>query len=228
MNETNILVVDDEKNIRLTLSRALESDFNVDLAVNGEEALEKIEEKEYALVLLDLKMPGMDGMVVLKKIAGIRPDIRFIIITAHGTIDTAVEAMKLGAVDFLQKPFSPAEIRDLVARVLERDRLDERRADEYEACIELAKKNIGQRHFKAAEEFLRKAASLEPKRPEVFNLLGAVAEIRGDMEEATKYYRSGYWIDPSYAPSRENLERITDSRLSGFKIDLGEPEKKDK
>jgi DNA-binding NtrC family response regulator len=132
MTAKPVLIVDDEKNIRLTLSIALEPlGLESDSAMNGEEALQMLREKDYRLVLLDLKMPGMDGMEVLRRLRDIRPDIRVIIITAHGTIESAVEAMKLGAVDFIQKPFAPKEIRDLVTAVINRDRIDERQAADY-------------------------------------------------------------------------------------------------
>ncbi len=75
-----VLIVDDEKNIRLTLSQAIASvDLEVDTAVNGEEALGKLKERDFTLVLLDLKLPGMDGMEVLRWIGGNRPDIRVVI-----------------------------------------------------------------------------------------------------------------------------------------------------
>lgn len=225
MREEKILVVDDEKNIRLTLSQVLETaGFEVDTAANGEEALRMIEEKDYRVVLLDLKMPGMDGMEVLRKITETRPDIRFVIITAHGTVESAVDAMKMGAVDFLQKPFTPTEIRDMVSNIINREKLEEPQIQAYDEWIELAKRNIGERHFKAAEALLKKAVALEPRRPEVFNLLGVLAEIAGNKEEATENYRSAYWIEPSYRPSRENLERITKSRFSGSGIDMGKDE----
>ena len=115
-----ILVVDDEKNIRMTVSRALDSlGLPVHTAVNGEEALQKLADEKYQLLLLDLKMPGMDGIEVLHEVRDKWPYIKIIIITAHGTIETAVEAMKLGASDFIQKPFSPTEIRNLTLHVLE-------------------------------------------------------------------------------------------------------------
>jgi DNA-binding NtrC family response regulator len=117
MGKKPILVVDDEKNIRLTMSQSLEPlDLEVRTAVNGEEALQKLREGPFGLVFLDLKMPGMDGLDVLRQIKDTWPMTRVIIITAHGTIDSAVEAMKYGAVDF-SKPFSPAEIRELATRV---------------------------------------------------------------------------------------------------------------
>jgi DNA-binding response OmpR family regulator len=121
MKRSTVLVVDDEKNIRLTIAQSLEKlGLEVDGAVNGEEALQKIRQQAYQLVLLDLKLPGMDGMEVLRQLRGSHNKLKVLIITAHGTIENAVEAMKLGAVDFIQKPFTPDEIRGFVAKALAR------------------------------------------------------------------------------------------------------------
>jgi DNA-binding NtrC family response regulator len=210
MNVGSVLIVDDEYNIRLTLSRALETlKVNIDTAANGEEALAKLKEKEFTLILLDLRMPGMMGMEVLQRLREIRPDIRVIIMTAYGTIESAVEAMKLGAVDFMQKPFAPAEIRELVSRVMNRGKLDEQKASDYASYIELAKRCIGDRHFDAAIEHLRKAIHLDPGRPEAFNLLGVLMETQGNRYEAQKNYRAAISLDPSYKPALENLQRST-------------------
>jgi CheY-like chemotaxis protein len=105
MKSKSILIVDDEKNIRLTLSRALEVlEADIDTAANGEEALAKLKEKEFSLILLDLRMPGIGGMQVLRQVREIRPDILVIIITAHGTVESAIEAMKLGLATFFRSP----------------------------------------------------------------------------------------------------------------------------
>jgi len=123
MREKPILIVDDEKNIRLTLSTSLEAlGVETDSAEDGKEALTKLRGKEFGLILLDIRMPGMDGMEVLRQVRESRPDIRIIILTAYGTIELAVEAMKLGAVDFIQKPFVPEQIRQRVARVMSREK----------------------------------------------------------------------------------------------------------
>jgi DNA-binding response OmpR family regulator len=205
-----VLIVDDEKNIRLTLSQSLESlELETDTAVNGEEALAKLKEKDYGLVLLDLRLPGMDGMEVLGRLREIRPDIRVIIITAYGTIESAVDAMKLGAVDFIQKPFSPKEIRGLVSQVMDRGKLDEQQAVGYASFIELAKRCVGDRHFDAAIEHVRKAISLDPARPDAFNLLGALMEIQHNVLDAQKYYRAALDLDPTYKPAKDNLDRST-------------------
>jgi DNA-binding response OmpR family regulator len=213
MKSNSVLIVDDEKNIRLTLSQALEVlEVETDTASNGEEALAKLKEKEFGLILLDLKMPGMDGMEVLRQVSEIRPDIRIIIITAYGTVESAVEAIKLGAADFIQKPFAPEEIRGLVSRVMGREKLDEQKAVDYGSFIELAKRCIGDHHFDAAIEHVRKAISLDPGRPEAFNLLGALMEIQGDRIEAQKNYRAALSLDPSYEPAIKNLQRSTNGR----------------
>lgn len=225
MEKKPILVVDDEKNIRLTISQSLETlEIPVQTAVNGEEALRKLRESPFGLVFLDLKMPGIDGMAVLRQIKDDWPKIRVIIITAHGTVETAVEAMKLGAVDFIQKPFSPGEIREVATQVLEREALDEENAVDYISLIELAKRHISDRSFSAARETVRKAIAADPAQPEAYNLLGALLEIKGDWLEAQKFYRAALDIDPTFKPAWANLERATSWNKYG-RIDLG-PDKK--
>ena len=206
-----ILIVDDEKNIRLTIAKALEG-FGVDIgeADSGEEALSQIKEGDYGVIILDLKLPGgMDGIEVLRRVRETRPDIQVIMISAYGTVDSAVEAMKLGAVDFMQKPFAAAEIRELVAKVMDRELLDERKAADYAAFIELAKRSIGQRLFDAAVEHVRKAVSLDPTRPEAFNLLGVLMEVSHHQSEAQEQYRAALALDPTHEPARKNLYRLT-------------------
>ncbi len=100
-----ILIIDDEKSIRYTLRDILEyENYEVDEAQDGEEGYEKIKKNKYDVALCDIKMPKMDGMEVLEKVAELGKDTQFIMISAHGTIKTAVEATKKGAFDFIQKP----------------------------------------------------------------------------------------------------------------------------
>lgn len=120
MDRRRILVVDDEKNIRLMLTQALASEETiVETAVNGEEALEKIAQTSYDLVLLDLRLPGMNGLDVLREIRESHESLPVILLTAHGTVESAVEAMRVGAVNYLQKPFAPRELREAVEAALE-------------------------------------------------------------------------------------------------------------
>lgn len=221
MDKKNILVVDDEKNICLTMSRALEPlDIPVQTATNGEEAIRKLREKDFGLVFLDLKMPGMDGMEVLRRIKEDYPGMRVIIITAHGTIESAVEAMKLGAADFIQKPFSPGDIRDLATRVMGRESLEADGALDYQSLIELTKRFISDRNFALAQETARKAIAADPAQPEAYNLLGALLEIKHEWVEAQKFFRAALEIDPTFEPARANLKRSTSWNKFGS-IDLG-------
>lgn len=221
MNKNLVLIVDDEKNIRLTMTQSLESiNFTVQTAVNGEEALQKLCESQFDLVCLDLKMPGMDGMDVLRQIKKNWPQTSVIIITAYGTVDFAVEAMKLGAVDFIQKPFSPGEIRELATSVLERKNLEAKSPLDFPALIKLTKRQISDSDFAGARETAKRALAANPSDPEAYNLLGAMFEIDGDWLEAQKYYRNALERDPSYQPARVNFERTTSLDKSG-KINLG-------
>ena len=108
MEPTKILVVDDEVSIREMIKKGLSQmgEFNVETAQNGVEAIEKIEKEIFDLVLTDLKMPEMDGLELLKNIKGTRPEVMVILMTAYGSIETAVEAMKMGANDYITKPIN--------------------------------------------------------------------------------------------------------------------------
>jgi len=119
--ENRILVVDDEKEIRDFLHKALSriGNFHVELASSGEDALQKIEKESFDLVLTDLKMPKMDGLQLMTEIARSKPEILTMMMTGHGTIDSALEAMKRGASDYLMKPLSLDELMIRIRKVLE-------------------------------------------------------------------------------------------------------------
>jgi DNA-binding NtrC family response regulator len=119
MAHRRILVIDDEKNIRTMLTQALTAeDTVVETAVNGEEALDKIAQTAYDLVLLDLRLPGMGGLEVLRAIRESDAKLPVILLTAHGSVESAVEAMRIGAINYLQKPFAPRELREAVDNAL--------------------------------------------------------------------------------------------------------------
>jgi DNA-binding NtrC family response regulator len=116
-----ILVVDDKKSMRNVLESAfLARGLEVDAATGGEEALSKLSSSGYDVVVTDLKMPRVDGMGVLKEAKRACPETEVIVITAYGTIESAVEAMRLGACDFVTKPFKLAEIETKVDRIMRR------------------------------------------------------------------------------------------------------------
>lgn len=117
----NILIIDDEKNIREGLGAALEMDgYTVFLAADGKQGLEILERGDIDLVITDLKMPEVSGEEILAKVTGETPGIPVIVLTGHGTIDSAVDAMRKGAYDFLTKPVNLDRLSLLVKRALER------------------------------------------------------------------------------------------------------------
>ena len=120
LNEkASILIVDDEINTSSVLARAFTLlGYQANSAQSGEAALEMLKAKAYDLMVLDLKMPGIDGVQVMKQIKSTQPNLLVIILTAHATLDSAIEAIKAGAVDYLLKPQSIANIQDAVKNAL--------------------------------------------------------------------------------------------------------------
>jgi PAS domain S-box-containing protein len=123
-DKITILVVDDEKGIREGCRRILTGDgFAVDVAANGKEGLEMLSIRPYDLMLVDLMMPGMGGLEMMEQVRQIDPEIIMIVITGFATIETAVDAMKRGAYDYIPKPFTPDQLLAFVNRGLEKRRL---------------------------------------------------------------------------------------------------------
>jgi DNA-binding NtrC family response regulator len=108
MSKGKILVIDDEAIVRTSCSRTLSPEgYEVKLSQNGADAMKMLEEESFDLVLTDLKMPDIDGIEVLKMIKQRWPQTEVIVVTGYQTVDTAVKAIKLGAFDYLEKPFTP-------------------------------------------------------------------------------------------------------------------------
>ena len=114
-----ILVVDDEVTVCKSIRQALlREDYEIDMAYSGEEALAKEAEQSYDVMIIDLMMPGMSGMDLLKMVKSRSPKVRLIMVTGYPTVRNTLQAMQLGAVDFLPKPFLPSTLRNLVATAL--------------------------------------------------------------------------------------------------------------
>jgi len=114
-----ILVVDDEVNVRRVLGAMLEqAGYRTARASSGEEALQLVRSQDPDLVLTDLKMSGMDGLDLLRHLRADFPEIPVVLLTAHGTVETAVEAMKRGAHDFLTKPFDKQRVLEIMGKAL--------------------------------------------------------------------------------------------------------------
>lgn len=119
-----ILVVDDEEAMRESLNDWLKEDgYEVGLAAGGQEAIDMVRDEPWEIILLDLKMPGMNGLETLKHLKEVRPDAEILMMTAYATVDTAVQAMKEGAFDYLVKPFDPDEVEILIKKIVKHKEL---------------------------------------------------------------------------------------------------------
>jgi DNA-binding NtrC family response regulator len=118
--KADILLVDDEEQFLKVLSKRLEGrGMKVDTSTSGEDALSRVKGKEFDAIILDLAMPGMSGIETLKRIRSENPDVQIIMLTGHGTVETGIEAMKAGAVDFLEKP---ADLNKIMEKISEAKR----------------------------------------------------------------------------------------------------------
>jgi two-component system response regulator AtoC len=122
--DVNILVVDDEEIVRDSLSGWLEEDgYGVEAVESGRKALERLSARPWDLMLVDLKMPGMDGIQLMDEVRKTHPDMLIIIMTAYATVDTAVKAMKKGAYDYFVKPFNPDDISLTIRKIVDHHKL---------------------------------------------------------------------------------------------------------
>lgn len=204
MDKTHrILIVDDEPNVRLMLRTALESaGYTVTEAEDGAAALERLNNPNACcdMVLLDLLMPRMDGMELLRQLRAHGIGVPVVILTAHGSIPEAVEAMKLGAIDFLAKPITPDALRRVVAEVIERHapalevappvRAVARASDlarQIAFDLARAKRALNRGEFAEAEGLLHELIALDPNSNEAHELLDRVLILK--EQEARGSYR---------------------------------------
>ena len=124
MEKPRVLIVDDEQIMRESLTAWLEDDgFDVTTFGEGIKALQYVEDNPVEVAVLDIKMPGMDGITLLKKILEVRQDLPIVMITAHATVENAVQSMKEGAYDYIMKPFPPEKLSNVISRIVERKKL---------------------------------------------------------------------------------------------------------
>ena len=157
-----ILIVDDDKSIRYSLKRMLEESFSVITAQNGEEALDRVRGNPPDLIIMDIKMPGRDGIDVLKEIKSIDPKSLVIMMTAYGTTETAIEAMKYGAFDYILKPFPIPQMKGLVEKALSLRRM--MKQEVIYATVE--------REEREEEE---RIIGSSPKMQEIYKIVGQIA-----------------------------------------------------
>jgi DNA-binding response OmpR family regulator len=218
MPQRKVLVVDDESNIRTMVQCCLEG-LGCDClqASNGVDALAAIEQHKPDVMILDLAMPLLDGMSVLAELKHLwsRLPTRVIVVTAHGSVKTAIQALRLGASDFVEKPFSPDELRQSVQAVLKQHAPVEEPEEGYEQTLREVRDALQGRKFHEAERKLMKAGTITSEEPWFLNLAGILHESLGRLESARKFYSRAVGKDRHYRPSQQNLERLGEIRRSG-------------
>jgi DNA-binding NtrC family response regulator len=157
-----ILIADDDKNLRRVLTNELsEEGFDADEAESGIKAMDLLEKDEYDVLVLDLNMPGLGGMDVLKKIKALGLPTEIIVLTGHSTVETAVEAMKLGAYDYLTKPFKTAELKAIIEKAYEKKAL--------------INENLGLKTQIKRQSHIQKIITKNPKMLEILDQVKTVA-----------------------------------------------------
>ena len=161
--KVNIMVVDDEEIVRASLTSWLEEDgYRVEAVESGRKALERLPEREWDLMLVDLKMPGMDGIELMDEVHKTAPEMLVIIMTAYATVDTAVKAMKKGAYDYFVKPFNPDDISLTIRKIVDHHKL--------------VRENLFLRKELKKQYKLRDMISKNEKMLEIFDLARTVAK----------------------------------------------------
>ncbi len=162
IKKPRILVIDDEAVMRESLKDWLmEDDYEVDLAASGEEALSLAKDKDWEVILLDLKMPGMDGIETLRRLKETKLKAEILMMTAYATVDTAVQAMKQGAFDYLTKPFDPDQVEIQLKKIISHKELVEENI--------LLRKKLEERY--QYDDIIGKSESMQ----QVFDLVDRVA-----------------------------------------------------
>ena len=209
MSETNsrVLIADDERNIRKNLGMVLQAaGYLVDEASDGDEALALCKQNHPDIAFVDLQMPKMAGLDVLAHVRNLSPKTAVVIITAYGSAANAVEAMKLGAVDFLEKPFEPKVIAVLAEEILLRQHLEAGGTfDDLMHLADLARQRNARIEARA---YLKAAMTRAFNRAEPYYGLGNLYEEDGDEKRAVQYYYMAVSADRSYEPAVEALKRL--------------------
>ncbi len=203
-----ILIVDDERNVRLTYRVALETDGHRSAeAASAAEALTALQRAPFDLILLDLRMPGTDGLELLRLMRGRGIATPVVIVTAYGSLPDAAQAMRLGAIDFLQKPLRPADLRRSVAEsgvassasaVAQGSELD----------LDRVRSLIHASDLRAAQAAVLRALEADERSPDAFNLAGVIAEMKGDLRQARKLYGRAIWLDTNHDAAQGNMRRL--------------------
>ncbi len=203
----SILIVDDERNIRKNMKLLFELDgYQAAAAEDGEEALAKFEERKYDIVFTDLQMPKMNGFELLEHVRRLHPETVVVMVSAFGTVSRAVEAIKLGAVDFIEKPFDPEKIKLLAEEILFRKNISQETSiEELLKLAELARKREA---WSESRSYLKAALQRDLKRPEPYYYLALLEEAENRPRTAMQLYYMALESDANFEPARDALKKL--------------------
>lgn len=211
MSLGKILIVDDERNVRLTYRVALETEgYEITEAKCGAEALEKLKETAFDLAVLDMRMPEMDGIGLLHAMRNLELNTPAVIITAYGDVPHAVDAMKQGAIDFLQKPIKPEDLRQIAKEIIQRHHPSFHRPpkNDFEGHLRSAKRLLNLRKFGGAKDHLIRALQINTLSAEALNLAGVMFEMQEDFTRAEHYYKQALKFNAKHRGAQANMRRI--------------------
>ena len=206
---TQVLIVDDEPNGRLNFRTTLETEgYEIFEADSAEQALQLLADHSFALVILDMRLPGMDGFELLARIRESGSRVATMMVTAHADVRHAVQAMRLGAIDFLEKPIHPNDFRNIVSEITTRHAQKAELDDTFNAHLVAAKRCLHLGAFAKAQLHINRALDGNAHSAEAFNLAGVLAEIRKDYNQAKKCYGRAIGLDKNYEPAQQNMRRL--------------------
>ena len=204
MEKKKAIVIDDEQIVLDSVSKILtDEDYDVDVSLSGREGLNQAIEKEYDIVLTDIRMPDIGGMKVLRDIKRAKPSLPVVMITGYASVKSAVQAMKLGAADYIEKPFTPDQLLKAVASALEiaaTQEPEEQALVHREEMIKVLEKAASDR------EFFTNLLEFATDALDEYDLTGPekLALLTGDVE----------WIEEQIGPLTRSQRRWLDLRRS--------------
>jgi len=204
MEKNKALVIDDEQVVLDSVTKILtEENYEVDVSLNGREGLNQAIQKEYDIVLTDIRMPDIGGMRVLRDIKRAKPSLPVVIITGYASVKSAVQAMKLGAADYIEKPFTPDQLLKAVDSALD---IAATRPPEEQALIHKEEMITILERAASDSEFIAKLLYEGADALEEYDLTGPekLALLTGDIE----------WIEKNMGPLKPNQKLWLEQRLS--------------
>ena len=179
-----VLIADDTKNIRQLLTTCLQHEgYDVISVDNGQAALEAFQKNIFDLAFLDIKMPQLSGTEVLRQIRGLGIDIPIIIITAFPTVKNAVECTQMGAIAYMQKPFTTNRVKQLLQEIV----ITSEQYKSLESLLSIAEKKLSDNCIDEALVILKRALSADPTHDYTYSLLSVAYEKKGDLQEAERF-----------------------------------------